>query len=83
MTFWDFANQHWLVALLMVWCVAYAATTPFRLYFRSRNIRAAGWPPAYLDADGDRHDPKAGMTVTETVEASVDTRHRPHLRGRA
>lgn len=37
-------------------CVgAYTIVQPFRLWFRSRNIRAHGWPPSYLDADGDRH----------------------------
>lgn len=26
-----------------------------RLQCRSENIKAAGWPPYYLDADGDKH----------------------------
>lgn len=59
MTIWDFANEHWFVALLMVWAVAHVIVTPFRLYFRSRNIQAHGWPKAPFDADGDIHYPEA------------------------
>jgi hypothetical protein len=55
MTLWDFAHQHYFIALLMVWIVAWAFVTPFRLYFRSRNIKAHGWPQPPFDADGDIH----------------------------
>lgn len=41
-----------LVAVVAAWTVANVA----RLYFRSKNIQAHGWPPPYLDADGDQHD---------------------------
>lgn len=26
---------------------------PIRLFFRSQNIKNAGWPPSHCDADGD------------------------------
>jgi len=32
-------------------CTAFVM--PFKFYFRHRNIKTAGWPPAHLDADGD------------------------------
>lgn len=40
-----------LVAAIVAWTAEHIA----RLYFRSKNIQAHGWPPAYLDADGYQH----------------------------
>lgn len=31
----------------------YFVTLPLRLWFRHKNIKAQGWPPAHVDADGD------------------------------
>lgn len=59
--FWSFANEHWFIAFLLaagvisgVAGILYAVL--FRLpnrVLRHLNIRKAGWPPPYLDADGD------------------------------
>jgi hypothetical protein len=52
--FWQF--------LFLCFCVACASSLlawPFRLVnrlLRHLNIRKAGWPPEYLDADGDRKE---------------------------
>ena len=61
MTFWDFANNdHAFAAVAIVLIVAVGITSiaswPFRLvnrWIRHQNIKARGWPPEYLDADGD------------------------------
>lgn len=60
MTVWDFANRNLFPALLLLWAAAWmfnaALRTIFRMWsawLRSRNIRAAGWPTAPIDADGD------------------------------
>ncbi len=60
-TFWSWATVHWWLAFwLLFWalvavtqiCLALVFRLPNRI-IRSANIRAAGWPPAHLDADGD------------------------------
>lgn len=51
----EFASQYPLMTAFLAWMAAYAFVMPFRLYFRSLNIRAHGWPPDHLDADGDIH----------------------------
>ncbi len=58
---WEFAKDSPVIAFLMVWVLAWAATRPF--YFawlaynrklRSANIAAHGWPThPNMDADGD------------------------------
>lgn len=60
MTIWDFASEHWFVAIILAMIAAATIRTPFQLawsawnrYLRSKNIRAKGWPPGHLDADGD------------------------------
>jgi hypothetical protein len=58
-----FALQHpgwtFLITVVLAWVI----TRPFwllQLVLRSINIQNHGWPPAHLDADGDRHvDEKA------------------------
>lgn len=54
----EFAKANPGIALLIVWVLAWAATVPFRLFFRHLNIKAHGWPPPHLDADGDTHHPE-------------------------
>lgn len=54
--FYQFANMHPLFAFGLAYLVFRLAVSPLNLvnrYIRSRNIRNAGWPPNYLDADGD------------------------------
>lgn len=60
MTAWDFANNHWFVALLMFYIAAWALVQPFHYAFksynrflRSKNIASQGWPKPPMDADGD------------------------------
>lgn len=51
-----FMDQHTFIAFCMICAVYYTIKLPFWIlnrYFRSRNIRAHGWPPAPMDADGD------------------------------
>lgn len=57
MTVWDFASEHWFVALLIVWSVAKTFCFCVALPIRAINIYKHGWPPAPLDADGDIHYP--------------------------
>ncbi len=53
--------QAYPLGMFVVFAITLFATErivswPFRLvnrYLRSRNIAARGWPPEYLDADGD------------------------------
>lgn len=72
--FWTWATDHWWLAFwLMFWAIMLAWSLgagalnllsavlfkPPNRALRSRNIRAQGWPPAHLDADGDfRPSPK-------------------------
>lgn len=63
MGFWDFWNQHPLLAwcaLWLGWPAAWFAVvvvnTIFRIInrlFRTINVCVRGWPPEHLDADGD------------------------------
>jgi hypothetical protein len=61
--FYQFAGAHpWLTAWL-AFLICGSITAPFRFglryinrYLRSKNIRAMGWPPQHLDADGDFKD---------------------------
>ena len=68
MTVWDFANQSPILAFFIAWIAAWAFVAPFRLYFRSRNIQTRGWPPDYLDADGDTHRPDCDCKAKEAAE---------------
>ncbi len=56
----EFAKANPGYTFLIIWALAWAATTPFAYAFkaynrtlRSRNIAAQGWPTAPVDADGD------------------------------
>lgn len=52
----EFAGEHYVVTILVVWSAASVLKTPFwalNRYFRSRNIAKHGWPAAPMDADGD------------------------------
>lgn len=54
------SNSPWLTFFLALWVVLPLASWPFRLMsrlIRHANIRARGWPPPHLDADGD-HKPE-------------------------
>lgn len=55
MTIFDFANEHWLVTLLIIWSVLTAIKYIVSLPFRALNIYKHGWPTAPHDADGDIH----------------------------
>ena len=53
---WDFAGEHYIVALFMVWAICSVLRAPFltiNRWLRSRNITKNGWPTAPIDADGD------------------------------
>lgn len=59
--FYQFASQHPFLAFCMICAVYYTIKLPFQLFIyclRSRNIRAHGWPPVPMDADGDIHHPE-------------------------
>ena len=52
----QFAGEHYIVTILIVWSIAGVLKMPFwalNRFFHSRNIRAHGWPTAPIDADGD------------------------------
>lgn len=62
MNIWQFAAENPITAIVL----AYLAGCPFRYgfraynrYCRTKNITAQGWPPEYLDADGDQVEEKA------------------------
>lgn len=54
---WEFATANpgytFLIVLVLVGTVSSLVLIPIKLFFRSRNIKAQGWPPPHLDADGD------------------------------
>ena len=54
--FYQFAGEHPFLTFLLALLIVEAFVYPFKIlnrYFRSRNIKNAGWPPSHLDADGD------------------------------
>lgn len=54
--FTQLADRHWFLAFIAMILVYEVAIWPFRLinrWIRHRNIATAGWPPSYVDADGD------------------------------
>lgn len=54
-----FMGEHPFITLLLVIVLSQLILAPFRLMkrqIRSRDIRAKGWPPAHVDADGDFKD---------------------------
>jgi hypothetical protein len=51
-----FAEQHPFLSFCVIWVICGLLLAPFRLanrWIRHRNIKAQGWPPSHLDADGD------------------------------
>lgn len=55
-TFLVFFGDHPVLGCIILWTGYCVAALPFPIinrYFRTRNIKNAGWPPAHLDADGD------------------------------
>lgn len=53
---WEFAGEHYIVTILIVWSICSVLKMPFwalNRFFRSRNIAKHGWPTAPMDADGD------------------------------
>ena len=61
---WTFMGEHPVAAFFIAWLAAWAVVSPFRFWFRSRNIQAHGWPPDHLDADGDIHRPECQCQST-------------------
>jgi hypothetical protein len=58
----DFAADHPVVTVLVVWSLCSVFKMPFwalKRFFRSQNIKRHGWPQAPMDADGDIVHPKA------------------------
>lgn len=54
--FYQFAGDHPFVVLVLAFIAEQIIIWPFRIvnrWIRSRNIKNAGWPPDYCDADGD------------------------------
>jgi hypothetical protein len=51
--FYQFMGEHTFLAFISIYYVIKMPFTLTNRYIRSRNIRARGWPPAHLDADGD------------------------------
>lgn len=50
------SDSPWLSFFIGIFVVVPICLAPFRLLnrlFRHLNVRARGWPPAHLDADGD------------------------------
>ena len=59
MSFWQFADSSPWCAFFIVLVIALTIESVITMCVRHLNIRKAGWPPAYLDADGDpRKEPK-------------------------
>jgi hypothetical protein len=51
-----FVTWHPFITVLLMVLVYESLKLPFTLFnrwVRSRNIKNAGWPPPYVDADGD------------------------------
>lgn len=58
--FYKFASESPWLTFFLFWISAWIVSLPFTVifrswnrYLRSKNIRERGWPPEYLDADGD------------------------------
>lgn len=57
MTVYDFMGAHPILTIVLAYLffeggVGYPCKMLNR-FFRSRNVKNAGWPPPHLDADGD------------------------------
>lgn len=51
-----FSEDHPFLAFFVILVVGQICSLPFRLInrvIRHKNIKLHGWPPPYLDADGD------------------------------
>lgn len=60
MTVYDLLSKNevlvFSLAVVALFALITICSTVFRIvnrYYRSKNIRAHGWPPAHCDADGD------------------------------
>lgn len=50
---------HQILTFLLAYMLIKGVVIIVALPFRAMNIRKHGWPPEYLDADGDYKKPKA------------------------
>lgn len=48
------AYDHPVLAFCVIAIIVHNLCCVFKAFIRHLNIRKAGWPPAYLDADGDQ-----------------------------
>lgn len=53
MNFWDFAHEHWWIALFMFAIAVKGVVVIINRSWRHWNIRLHGYPPTHCDADGD------------------------------
>lgn len=53
MNWWEFADKHTVVAVIMALAFLVVLDGLFSRIFRHMNIRSQGWPPAHCDVDGD------------------------------
>lgn len=61
--FYTFAGEHPWLTFFLALIIMQVFIWPFRLvnrFIRHLNIRAAGWPPVHLDADGGHKAGDAG-----------------------
>jgi hypothetical protein len=49
----EFAMAHPFLTFFIVYAAIHTAMICWSRLFRHLNIRAQGWPPSHLDADGD------------------------------
>lgn len=50
---YEFMGDYWLPILLAIYIFARYTFRCWSRLLRHLNVRAHGWPPAHLDADGD------------------------------
>lgn len=65
MGFFEFFHQHWFLAFMAMYFVSrwvIELITLCKLPLRAYMVAKAGWPPEYLDADGDTHHKKEPPT---------------------
>lgn len=60
MSMFDFMDKHLITTIVIVYLIVETiykcgnlAFKTVNRWMRSRNIKAMGWPPSHLDADGD------------------------------
>lgn len=84
MTMWDFAGAHPGTAMFLAAAAALAFVAPWRyafaawkMYLRSKNIAAHGWPKAPMDADGNVAWPQEGEKSSGEEGFSLEYKQRP------